>query len=134
MARSTAHLLDTYLAGCPPFCWRSHHCLAYISNWLALVEGDAPLVPVVSGPFGYRNALHRLGVDLGSYITMTLQRRPMPPARAWPGDVLLVVQGRCQALAICTGRTAAGITPAGVQHAPLQAAVHAWPVGRGCGA
>lgn len=128
MARSTAALLDDYLAACPPFNWRTHNCGHFAAGWLQVVEGAAPPAPAMSCGAAYHRALRQLQVDLAGYITLTLQRRPMVPAIARPGDLLLWDCNGQQGLAICNGRTAAGISTAGVRHIPLQYATHGWLV------
>lgn len=134
MARSIASRLDDYLAACPPFDWRTHNCGHFAAGWLQVAEGAAPPAPVLACGAAYRLSLRRLQVDLAGYMTHTLQRQPVPPSSARPGDLLLWACNNRQGLAICTGRTAAGISPAGVQHMAMQHATQAWPVRHARGA
>ncbi len=127
MAQSTAARLSQYLATCQAFDWAVHNCTHFAAGWLQLVEGAAPALPTVAdGPTAHR-AVRRLGADLADATTRQLGRAPVPAAQARPGDLVLVPAPHgSHALAICAGRTAAALTPAGVVHAPMASALQAW--------
>jgi len=127
MGQTIASRLSQYLAACPPFDWATHNCTHFAAAWLQLVEGAAPPLPAVAdGPTAHR-AVRRLGADLADATTRQIGRAPVPAAQAQPGDLVLVPAPQSgHALAICAGRTAAALTPAGVVHTPMASALQAW--------
>ncbi|GCL61485.1 DUF6950 family protein [Pseudaquabacterium pictum] len=129
MPQSIASRLTDYLGACPPFDWAAHNCTHFAAGWLQQVEGAAPNLPAVAGPVPAMRAIWRLGTDLADATTRVLGRQPLPAAQARVGDLVQVPapQGG-QALGICAGRTAALITPAGVAHVDMAAAVQCWAV------
>lgn len=113
-----------------PFAWGANDCCTFAADAVQAIIGvdvaPAGLREHRTAKQAYR-ALRRHG-GIASIATKALGD-PISPGLANVGDVLLVVQTKHPALAVCNGDHALAPSASGLEAVPLSCAVHAWRVG-----
>lgn len=112
-----------------PFAWGSNDCATLAADWVLEATGTDPMYGMRGGWSDARQAMARIA-ELGGLRQATTDRLgpEILPSLAQRGDVVLIVVGDRETLAVCVGEHALGASDAGALLAPMADAVAAWRV------
>ncbi|MFQ5535576.1 MAG: hypothetical protein ACE5EM_12670 [Sphingomonadales bacterium] len=116
-----------------PFCWGKHDCCLFAANIVKAMTGDDPAKAFrgrYRTEFGARRALKRYGSGTLYHTLRSLFGNPIPPARAWRGDLVYMVTENGPSAGVCLGAIAAFASD-GLAFVPMSETAKAWRVGHG---
>lgn len=112
-----------------PFAWGSNDCSTLAADWVLEATGTDPLYGMRGGWSDARQAMARIAEMGGLRQAATDLLGPeIAPSLAQRGDVVLIVVGDRETLAVCVGEHALGAADAGALLAPMSDAIAAWRV------
>jgi hypothetical protein len=112
-----------------PFAWGSNDCALFAADAVEAITGEH-LCPQLRGHRDAREALRLLAREGGVRgIAMQALGEPIRPVFARVGDVVVVLTGKREAMALCNGQTALLPGPRGLVAVSMKTALVAWRVG-----
>lgn len=124
-----AALVD--LARPTPFAWGSHDCCLWAASAVLAITGEDPGAALRNTYFTAHAALHILESLGGLEGAGALMGTPIEPTHATVGDIGLVTwMDGTRSLGVRSMTTWMCAGDHGIEHLPLDAASHAWGVGR----
>lgn len=114
---------------CTPFAWGVQDCCRFAADAVLEMTGTDPMADLRD--YASRESADALLARLGGLAAAVrgVLGKPIPPALAQRGDVVLVEVGDAKAMGICLGDVIAAPGPSGLQYAPLDDARVAWRIG-----
>lgn len=111
-----------------PFVWGANDCCSFAAAAVQAITGRNPMAGVVA--YASEAAAARLILRAGGLRALASQYlgRPVPPAFAAVGDVVLVMNEGREALGVCNGVNVLGPGPAGIDVLGIEAALAAWKI------
>ena len=110
-----------------PFAWGSHDCAGFAADAIEAQTGQKVL-PELRG-LGVRAAVRVLASRGGLRgIASEALGDQLSPVFAAVGDVVLITEGKREALAICNGTSALAAGPFGISVVPMKRALACWKV------
>lgn len=110
-----------------PFAWGFNDCAGFTADALEEMTGEV-LLPHLRG-LGVREALRTLRERGGlRAIASEALGESVSPKFAGVGDVVLIIEGKREALGLCNGNTVLSAGPRGLAVVPMARAVVCWKV------